>query len=235
MLKTIKTFFKRLFKGLIYIALTGVVLVFGINAYVKFSTKGSILTVEELTKEDKSDCILILGCQVRADGTPSLMLSDRLDRGIELYKQGVAPKIIMSGDHGTKYYNEVGTMRQYAIDAGVPSSDIFMDHAGFSTYDSMYRAKEIFGVKKVTVVTQEYHLYRALYIGKKLGMEVNGSPSEGQNYAGQRARDLREVLARVKDFFTTILKPEPTYLGEKISLEQDGNVTDAESVTTNNG
>ena len=80
----------------------------------------------------------------------------------------------MSGDHGRVSYDEVNTMKDYAINDGIPSDDIFMDHAGFSTYDSMYRAKEIFGVKKIVIVSQKYHLTRALYIAKKLGIEAYG-------------------------------------------------------------
>ena len=116
-------------------------------------------------------------------------------------------------------------MKQYAMDAGVPSSDVFMDHAGFSTYESMYRAKEIFQAQKVVIVSQEYHLYRAIYIAQALGLDAYGVAADGEDYAGQWQRDAREVLARVKDFFTSIWKPEPTYLGEAIPVSGDGDVT----------
>ena len=122
-------------------------------------------------------------------------------------------------------YNEVETMKQYAIDEGIESENIFMDHAGFSTYESIYRAKEVFGVKKMAIITQEYHLYRALYIAEQLGIEAYGVASDYHTYVGQSMRDLREVLARAKDFVTTIVKPEPTYLGDFIDIHGDGNVT----------
>ena len=171
------------------------------------------------------DAILILGCQVKETGYPSAMLRDRLNRGIELYQLDASNKIIMSGDHGREEYDEVNTMKQFAIDEGIPSSDIFMDHAGFSTYESMYRAKEIFGVEKIIIVTQEYHLYRAIYDAQALGIEAYGVSSDYFRYSGQLYRDFREVLARVKDFGYTLVKPKPTYLGDTIPINGDGNIT----------
>lgn len=198
---------------------------FGINAYVKSVGKSMIITSEEAAALPDADCILVLGCQVRADGTPSAMLKDRLDRGIELYFAGVAPKLLMSGDHGQVEYDEVNIMKQYAIDAGVPSEDIFMDHAGFSTYESVYRAKVIFQAENIVVVTQEYHLYRALYIAQNFGLTAHGVACDNVLYAGQTMRDLREVLARNKDFLTSVFKPEPTYLGEAIPVNGNGDLT----------
>jgi vancomycin permeability regulator SanA len=171
----------------------------------------------------------VLGCQVRSDGTPSHMLEDRLKRGVALYELGASSKILMSGDHGTKGYDEVNTMKAYAIEAGIPTEDIFMDHAGFSTYETIYRAKEIFGAKKIIVVTQQYHLYRAMYIAKAAGLEVYGVAADYRSYSGQFSRDVREVLARVKDFGMTIFWPEPTYLGEAIPIWSDGNLTNDEN------
>lgn len=183
------------------------------------------MTIQEATELKDVDCILVLGCLVKSDGTPSDMLSDRLTRGIELYNEGVAPKILMSGDHSRKDYDEVGAMKRYAVNAGIDAANIFMDHAGLSTYDSMYRAKEIFGAKRIVIVTQEYHLYRALYIAEELGIEAYGVASDHYTYSGQTARDFREVLARNKDFLICMFKPEPKYLGKPISLDGDGNVT----------
>lgn len=209
----------------ISLVIVGVVTVLGINSYVKYEGSKYIISPEEVTTLKDVDCILVLGCRVKGDGKPSDMLSDRLRRGIELYRKGSAPKIIMSGDHGTKEYDEVNTMKQVAIDEGVPSSDIFMDHAGFSTYESLYRAKEIFKTDKLIIVTQKYHLYRALYIAKKLGIEAYGVSSDYHTYRGQENREVREILARCKDFVGTIFKPKPTYLGETIPVSGDGNIT----------
>ena len=171
----------------------------------------------------------MLGCGVYADGTPTAMLHDRLRRSVELYDLGAAPKLLMTGDHGREGYDEVDAMKTFAVDAGIASEDVFMDHAGFSTYESMYRAKEIFRAKKIIIVTQEYHLYRAIYIAESLGMEAYGVSSDYRSYGGQLHYDIREVLARVKDFGMSIIQPEPTYLGEAIPISGDGNLTNDEN------
>ena len=116
-------------------------------------------------------------------------------------------------------------MKEFVVDAGVPSSDVFMDHAGFSTYESMYRAKDVFQAGKIVIVSQEYHLYRAIYIAQALGLDAYGVAADGEDYAGQWGRDVREVLARVKDFFTSIWKPQPTYLGDAIPVNGNGDIT----------
>lgn len=201
-----------------------ILLVLIINQYVKNSAKSNII-LETSNSNKNIDAILVLGCQVKEDGSLSLMLKDRLDKAIELYKSNVSSKIIVSGDHGTKEYDEVNAMKKYLIQNDVKSEDIFMDHAGFSTYESMYRAKYIFEVEKVIVVTQEYHLYRAIYIGNKLGMETYGVPAKKVNYYGQTGRDIREILARNKDFIKCIFKPEPTYLGDTIPVSGNGDST----------
>lgn len=206
------------------LALVGGCAAFMINAYVKSFAEPYILSSEDAVEIEDVDAILILGCLVRGD-SPSNMLEDRLIRGVELYNMGIAPKMLMSGDHGQKDYDEVGVMKKYATENGIMSEDVFMDHAGFSTYESMYRAKEIFGVNKVVIVTQGYHLYRSVYIARKLGIEAYGVNSDLQTYVGQTNRDIREVIARCKDFLYCIIEPEPTYLGEKIDISGDGNVT----------
>lgn len=207
------------------IILIGLTVALSLNAYVKGVGKKYIISSDEATELEGVDCILVLGCLVKNNGEPSDMLADRIRRGVELYKNGAAPKIIMSGDHGRTSYDEVNTMKQSAIDDGVKSSDVFMDHAGFSTYESIYRAKEIFGVKKMIIVTQDYHLYRALYIAESLGIEAYGVNADYREYWGQCKRDMREVLARCKDFATVIFKPTPTYLGDMIPISGDGDLT----------
>ena len=205
--------------------LLGSCAVLAANAYVKNTADDRIITAEQAAKLTEVDCILVLGCKVKDDGNPSHMLEDRLRRSVELYNAHAAPKLLMSGDHGQDEYNEVGTMKKYATDAGIPSSDVFMDHAGFSTYESLYRAKEVFGVKKVIIVTQEYHLYRALYIAEQMGIEAYGVAADYRTYVGQTNRDVREVLARCKDMVTTAFDVPPTYTGEPIPIDGDGNVT----------
>lgn len=216
---------KRLFLIVLCTVTAGTGLTFGINAYVKNLGKSRMITSGEAAKLENVDCILVLGCLVLEDGTPSDMLRDRLDTGIELYNLGASPKLLMSGDHGREDYDEVGAMKGYAVDAGVPSSNVIMDHAGFSTYESIYRAKKVFGAKRILVVTQEYHLYRALYIADKLGMEVYGVASDRHAYEGQIAMNIREFFARVKDFAAVIFQPSPPGSDEYIPVSGNGDVT----------
>ncbi len=202
---------------------------FIINAYVTSSVKSRLISVEEAA-ELNADCILVLGCGLNQDDTPSPMLGDRLKIGVKLYEAGASDRLLMSGDHGREEHDEVNAMKTFAIGNGIPSEHIFMDHAGFSTYESVYRARDIFEAKKVILVSQEYHLYRALYVAKSLGLEAYGVASDLQPYAGQKYYDTREILARVKDFLTSIFKPRPTFLGEAIPVVGNGNITNDKDI-----
>ena len=214
----------KVLKCILIIIAIIVIIMFGIDLYVKLSTKKQIIQENEYSKLSDIDCIIILGAGVWGD-KPSPMLEDRLQEGIKLYQNNVSDKIIMSGDHGRKEYDEVNLMKNYAIEKGIPAEKIFMDHAGFSTYESIYRAKEIFGAKKVVIVSQTYHLYRALHIANSLGLEAYGVGADPRQYEGAINREIREILARDKDFVQCIFKPKPTYLGDKISLNMNGNIT----------
>lgn len=220
-----KEILKKSFKILLVLALAGCLALFLVNLYIIRKERPYIISSEGAAGLEHVDCVMVLGCGVRPDGSPSGMLKDRLDQGISLYKDGVTDRLLMSGDHGRVNYDEVNLMKQYAIDEGVPSEDIFMDHAGFSTYESMYRARDIFQVKKIVIVTQQYHMYRALYLAQAMGMEAYGVTSDPRRYGGQKMRDLRELLARPKDMIYAIVKPKPTYLGDAIPVSGDGNVT----------
>lgn len=210
-----------------------------INYNVKQNTEDDIaykvigeVEIDATTRQEliefEADCVLVLGAGIKDANTPSPMLRDRLDVGIELYKQGIAPKLLLTGDNGQLEHNEIHVMLNYVKDAGVPEEDIFCDHAGFSTYDSMYRASSIFDVQKAIVVTQEYHQYRALYIGKKLGLEVKGVSSDQKYYSGQAYRDFREFLARNKDFIKAFVKADPELGGEKIPISGSGVISHGE-------
>ena len=215
---------KKLLKyGIIAIILITII-VLGINLYVRISTNKQIIKENDYTALSDVDCIIILGAGILED-KPSPILEDRLLEGIKLYQNSVSDKIIMSGDHGRREYDEVNIMKNYAIEKGIPSENIFMDHAGFSTYESIYRAKYIFEAKKVVIVTQEYHLYRALYIANQLGLEAYGVGADPRQYVGAAYRELREILARDKDFIKCIFKPEPTYLGDTIPVSGNGDIT----------
>lgn len=216
---------KKIRKVCTILVLAGSLFLFVINLYVIKKEEDFILTAQEAGQLQDVDCIMVLGCGVRQDGTPSVILEDRLLQGIELYNSSVSDRLLMSGDHGSVNYDEVNLMKQFAIDRGVLSQDIFMDHAGFSTYESMYRARDIFQVKRIVIVTQQYHMYRALYVAQAMGMEAYGVASDPRTYEGQNMRDVRELLARPKDWIYTIVMPKPTYLGDSIPVSGDGNVT----------
>lgn len=215
---------KKYGKIFLIILLVMILLPLGGNCYVKLSTKNQIIEKDDYSNLEDIDCIIVLGAGIWGD-KPSYMLEDRLLEAIDLYQNNVSPKIIMSGDHGREEYDEVNIMKNYAIEKGVLSEDIFMDHAGFSTYDSIYRAKEIFKAKKVIIVTQKYHLYRALYIANHLGLEAYGIGSDPREYKGTTYREIREILARNKDIIKCIFKPKSFYLGDSIPVSGNGDVT----------
>ncbi len=198
--------FLKKIKKLIIIILTLILLIVLLpNFYVRLI--GSARIKKDLSSVKSADYILVLGAGLKS-GKPSDMLRDRLDTAIELYNSGVCKKLLMSGDHTDKYYDEVSAMKTYAVENGVKESDIYMDHAGISTYDSMYRAKNLFSAKKIIVVTQRYHIYRALYIAENLGIEAYGSVPAPRLYKGAVYREIREILARDKDLLKCIFKPK---------------------------
>ena len=217
-------FIPKLLIILLAIIMMIIIAVVTINIYVKSTTRKQIITNNDFSNLNDIDCIIVLGAGIWGE-KPSPMLEDRLLEAVKLYKNNVTSKIIMSGDHGSKDYDEVNVMKEFAIEQGVPSENIFMDHAGFSTYESLYRAKEIFQAKKVIIVTQKYHLYRALYIANKLGLEAYGVGADPRKYVGATYREFREILARNKDFVKCIFKPEPKYLGDSIPVSGNGDIT----------
>ena len=152
---------------------------------------------------DTYDAIVVLGAGLKADGTPSNMLEDRLKGAIELYKKGIAPKIIVSGDCSGADYDEVSSMKKYCVNNGVLEDDIIRDNNGFSTYETMENVVKTMNFKKIIIVTQKYHIYRSVYIARKMGADADGFSTDYRDYIffAQRKRDIREIAARVKDFF----------------------------------
>ena len=215
----------RLLAAVLAIAFAVVLVFAGTNAAAILTTQDDIVDQQAAVSFD-ADAIIVLGASVHPDGTPSGILQDRLDDGIALYFAGAAPKIIMSGDNGTESYNECWAMKQYAISQGVPSEDVFCDHAGFSTYETMYRARHVFGADRVVIATQTYHLYRAVYDAQGVEMEAIGVPSGYGEYVNQSWYDFREIFARTKDFFQVLFSVPSTFVGDPISLDQSGDVTD---------
>lgn len=172
-----------------------------------------------------ADAIIVLGASVMPDGDPSPILKDRLDTAIDLYKRGVAPKLIMSGDNSNSHYNEVMNMCDYAIGQGVNRDDIFCDHAGVNTYDSMYRARYVFQANRLVVVTNEYHLYRSMFLSKAFGMDARGVASDKGAYTDMAYYEQREFMARVKDFYGVLTNVEPSTYSDMVSLAGSGAVT----------
>lgn len=215
---------KRALIVLAALFLVSALLPLGISAYMRASVQDLILTPEKAASFD-ADAILVLGARVWDCGAPSGVLEDRLITGIRAYETGTSDRLLMSGDHGQHDYDEVNAMKTYALDAGIPGEHVFMDHAGFSTYESVYRARDIFQVTTVLIVTQEYHLYRALYVARALGLDAFGVAADRRSYPGMPRFEAREVLARVKDFIYTLVQPLPTYLGDVIPITGDGNAT----------
>ncbi len=180
-----------------------------ISSAVRSYSQKRILTVEDLqAKGQKYDCIMVLGCRVYEDGRLSDMLQDRVHVGISLWQAGLCDTLLMSGDsQDPQSYDEVGAMRRAALEAGVPENCIKTDPSGLSTYESVARMARDYAGKSVLIVTQEYHLYRALYIAEKLGLEAYGVGADLRTYGGQFKRDLREVFARCKDVYFALEQP----------------------------
>ena len=166
---------------------------------------GMYENIHEDFTEQSYDCILVLGAGLRADGSPSDMLSDRLDVAIGLYNMGVSEIILLSGDCSGLDYDEVLAMENYCLERGIPETAIVKDGRGYSTYESMQNLKDTGRYERVVIVTQRYHLYRAIYIAEKMGISADGADAELRSYRGQIMRDIREIAARTKDVFMIML------------------------------
>ena len=189
----------------ISIALVALVLLFLliINLIVILGAGRIVRGNKDYTIDEKYDAIVVLGAGLRADGKPSNMLEDRLKGAIELYKKGVSQKIIVSGDCSGEDYDEVSAMKKYCIDNGVSEDDVIRDDAGYSTYETMDNVVNGMGYERIIVVTQKYHVYRSVYIARRMGADADGFSTDYRDYIfwAQRWRDVREFAARIKDFF----------------------------------
>ncbi len=196
---------------------------------IRFAKKYLIWKVQDCPPKKAA---LVLGARVYENGRLCPILEDRVKVGIELYKSGKVEKILFSGDHGSPHYDEVNAMKNYAQAEEVAVDDIFLDHAGFCTYDSLYRAKEVFGLQSLLVVTQQFHLDRSIYIGRKLGIEVIGIPADKRIYYGHKINSLRELLARSKAFINIhFFHPKPKFPNSpKINIAGSGSQTHDKTV-----
>ncbi len=217
---------KRIFIYCVGLGLVLAIIIIITNGWLLHRSKKHIVTISEV---GDADCIMVLGAYVKRNGEASDILKDRLEKAYEIYENTGINKLLLTGDHGQKKYDEVNAMRRFMEEKGIAKENIFLDHAGFSTYESIYRASEIFKVHKMVIVTQEYHLPRALYIADKLGIEAVGVAAQPYPYPGMPRYKLREYLARTKDFMmVNFLKLEPTYLGEAIPVSGDGRLSQDE-------
>ena len=199
---------------------TAIVIAGTMNLFVISVGRKNFTTIDEIKGD--YDCAIVFGAKVWSDGVVSYMLRDRLDFAYELYINGIVGKILVSGDHGKDNYDEVNAMRDYLIKKGIHIEDVFMDHAGFDTYSTIYRAIEIFKVKSAVICTQRYHLYRASYIAERMGIYIKAIPSDVYISLRLPYYKLRETAARVKAVLQVeILKTKPI-LGDAIPISGDG-------------
>ncbi|MGE5425692.1 MAG: vancomycin high temperature exclusion protein [Bacillota bacterium] len=168
---------------------------------------------------------LVLGAGVKGNEEVSPVFADRLDTAKDLYKKGLVKKILVSGDHGQEYYDEVTAAKDRLVAQGVPEQDIFLDHAGFDTFDSIYRSKEVFGVDSMLLVTQDFHLRRSLFIANRLGLDAWGCRADKRYYLNSKYMEHREWFATVKAWLDVNLGSRPKYLGDPIDISGDGRIT----------
>ena len=217
-------------KRILFVLLCGAVLCGAafliINAVVIGAAAPYISTNDDIDGIEKADCILVLGALVYDESRLSPILKDRVETAVRLYEAGKANRLLLSGDHGQKDYDEVNAMMHYAVSRGVPREDIFLDHAGFSTYESLYRARDVFCVESVIIVTQQFHLSRSVYIARGLGLDAHGVSADLRRYADEQKNNTRESFARLKDFFyVNIFLPKPKYLGDAIPIYGESHLT----------
>ncbi len=187
--------------------------------------RGGTPFAAELLEGQTADCALVLGARVYADGAVSAVLEDRLQTALDLYQEGRVPRILVSGDHRTDGYDEVNAMRAWLEARGVPREDIFLDHAGLDTYSSMARARDVFHVRRVLVATQRFHLPRALYIARALGLTADGVPADRRRYPGALYSETREIASRTRAFLDVATHRVPRHLGAPMPITGDGRVT----------
>ncbi|MDE8702026.1 ElyC/SanA/YdcF family protein [Adlercreutzia equolifaciens] len=219
---------KRILITLLLMVLAAVAVVALANLATVATTRGQVRTVATAADElagNPADAVVVLGASVYPDGTPSDILADRLEVAVDLYKAGAAKAIICSGDNRTSHYNESDAMKAYCVSLGVPSEDVYVDHAGNTTYESLYRARHLFGAQRIIVATQAYHLYRALFAADQLGMEAWGVATDKGAYDDQLKYSMREIAARTKDFFAALAHVPVPIEEDPISLNESGDLT----------
>lgn len=197
-----------------------VVAVVALRVYSAWQAQGDIYTLETVPERPVA---IIFGAQIYGSGRLSAMLADRVTMGVKLYQQGKVRALLLTGDNSEVSYNEPEAMRQYALRLGVPNDAIVLDYAGFRTYDSCYRARDIFQVSGATLVTQDFHLDRALLVCNALGIDSVGvaadmASSERYSARALLSSQLREFPSTVLSVFDLLRGEKPTYLGEPLPI-----------------
>lgn len=218
--KNYKKYIKRIFLSGVIVFILGICLTAYSNIYILKQADGYLY--QTINGLPHAQAVMILGARVYNNGQMSDMFRDRVDTAIQVYQAGIVSKILVSGDHGTHGYDEVNTAREYLLTKGIPAEDIFLDHAGFDTYDSMYRARDIFDVETLIISTQDFHLTRAVYLARALGIEAYGISADRRSYVAIKRNQLREILARFKAFLNIVFHSGPRYLGAPIPITGEG-------------
>ena len=188
----------HLFATILILILLIATIFIGINIYVLAQGSNNLWAPNELADKN-TDLILVLGAGLNADGKPSPMLAERLDTAAALYKNKAGQKLLLSGDTDQNYYDETKAMQTYLKEAGIPEKAMEIDPDGSNTYNSVLRAKNKFNAHRVIVVSQQYHLYRALNIAKTLDLKAYGVPADQHPWEGRHVYESREFWARIKD------------------------------------
>lgn len=202
--------FKKLSIFILIFLVAGLMVIWALSSYIGNSTEAFIY--EEIETIPSSKTVIVLGASVFSDGKLSPILQDRVDTALELFNQNKVQQFLLSGDHKTDDYNEVDAMNNYLLNKNVPQSKIILDHAGYDTYDSMYRSSEIFDIKEAIVVTQKFHLPRTIFIARSLDLDFRGYAAKPGVYKTTKQLLSREKLANFKALWEVIFKQQPATL-----------------------
>jgi len=219
----IKIIFNYLFWSFVLACFFGLIFIMAVHTYIDLKSEAYIYS--DIKDLPDAQVALVLGALVNSEGELSDILKDRVDTALELYDAKKVQKFLLSGDHGRYTYDEVNAMKDYLLEKGIPKEDIFLDHAGFDTYDSIYRAKEIFEVESMIIVTQKFHLPRAIYIARSLGLENYGIIADKHKYLKAVYNERREFLAQIKAFYNVIFHSKPEFLGDLIPITGDSSLS----------
>jgi SanA protein len=213
---------KHKLKTILFLAISAFLTFAGINAYVKY-TSNQLCFINDAKLPD-CDVGIIFGAGLRNNG-PGKYLKDRLDAGIKLYKKNRIQKLLLSGDNGNTSHDEIIVMKEYCYENGVDTTKIFVDYAGFDTYSTLYRAKHIFKVNKAILISQNYHLDRAVFLGNRLGIRSYGFIANKGSYRGYRKNSIREYFAIIKSTLDLIVHRKPKFMGKIIDINGPSNYT----------